>query len=143
MAYACTIKSPFAKGSGMSREALGREREKSIRPNGLAADAEFPERFATLAKCSGKIAQALGPSTSLAAFGNDSRDESFFYSAAWSFSPFGTCAAAALTRGLVVTLSASAASAFSMIFAMIAWPARSNTPRFTWRYFSDSRSLVT
>ena len=27
--------------------------------------------------------------------------------------------------------------------AMMAWPARSKTPRLVWRYFSDSRSLVT
>jgi len=42
------------------------------------------------------------------------------YSAACLPSPFGTCAAAALTRGLLVTLSASAASLFSMILAMMA-----------------------
>ena len=43
---------------------------------------------------------------------------------------FGTEADAAANRGESVTLSASAASLFSMILAMMAWPARSNTPRF-------------
>src|SRR5579864_5642044 len=47
------------------------------------------------------------------------------------------------TRPVPVSGRAAAAFSFSMIFAMTAWPARSNTARFSIKYFCDSRSLAT
>jgi hypothetical protein len=70
--------SPIAKRSGEVREALGREGEKFNLDKALRVAAEIPERFANVANRSGRIPQALVSSHPLAAFGSDSRSESFF-----------------------------------------------------------------
>ena len=84
MAHARTIKPPCMRSqdrlarllprmSGAVREALGSEGEKSRGNNSLTVDTEVPERFATVAKRSEKIAQVLAPPHSSAAFTSDSR----------------------------------------------------------------------
>jgi hypothetical protein len=83
---------------------------------------------------------AFSPATSAPASPNRRR---LAYSAACLPGIFGTEADAAAKRGESVTLSASAASLFSMILAMIACPARSKTARLSIRNFCDSRSFLT
>ena len=88
MARACTTKPflqfrsgrprPFPRMSGAVRDAFGSESEKANGSNGLAAAAEFPERFATRAKRSGGIAQAFAPPDFSAVFRSDSRGEIFW-----------------------------------------------------------------
>jgi len=69
---------PLPRHSGEAREALGSESEKSNGHKDSMPLAEFPERVATLANRSERIAQVLVPPVSSAAFGSDSRGEKFF-----------------------------------------------------------------
>ena len=72
---------PLAPGSGEVRdvrEVLGSDGEKSNGDKVLVIADEVPERFATLAKCSGRFLQVLAPVRSSSAFGSDSRGRSVF-----------------------------------------------------------------
>lgn len=69
---------PLAPRSGEVREVLGSDGEKSNGDKVLVIADEVPERFATLAKCSGRFLQVLAPVRSSSAFGSDSRGRSVF-----------------------------------------------------------------
>ncbi len=68
---------PLARRSGEVREALGRDGEKASDDKPLRVTAEIPERFATLAKRSGRIAQVLERVPASPIFESDSRGRSF------------------------------------------------------------------
>ena len=69
---------PTGRISRESREAFGSECDQFNSHRVLGVTVEFPERFATLAKRSGKIPQVVVPPNSLAIFKSESRGEEFF-----------------------------------------------------------------